>query len=623
MKRIYISLFVVVSSILASCQVIQTQDSTLSEDTEKDVKYFTATIGSETKITLDFEPTRGVYKTVWSENDVVKVIDAETGEYEICPIVEGVGTNSAKFAGTIDADKYYAVYGESYGYMDSTMPTVYLSSHQSNETESIWDENTNDYRYETNLNGDFFPMFAQSSSKSFSFQNLCSILKINVTGDDGDNLYSVRMIPGDENIFTSGEAHIEINDGEPVLKFLYGENILNVQTYQHLSSDPSSVYMVLPPQTYKGGFTIEFELSSGVKTLTVEDDIVMRRSRIRNMNVNLAENTYAEPENWGLYVTADGGESWRNYDLTKDGDMYVYKGVYVSANTDLYIRDNDEGTYYGCSRVYLTNTNKTNSRINLVPSEDGMSFNMTHAGYYDIYLDSVNDCVFIMSEDCSPYELPTMNTVLYDSYDSLEEASDGGLAKVHGVVMAKNKFASILALDGKYYNNVMVYDPTDRLGLKLGCWVDLYAGIQTYNGRKELVVDEASWYRKIIDQEKDYDPEDAVMVEDPTAYASDDYEYVTVVGTLHKLEEKNKIHYSLIVSGSEGHPVLLSQPLKNLDEYEGKQVVVGGYYMGPYTSETTSGIKLMYKRVWDYGDTSKDSTTEDVMPGGTITVTNN
>ena len=170
MKKILTSISMAVLAALSACQ------ANLPQDVE-DAQYFTADIGADTKTSLAYDPTRGTYKVLWSEGDEILVINAETGESELCPIVEGVGTKKAKFAGTLKANKYYAVYGSNVS-IDGAVPELFVSQIQYGSD---------------GIKGDRFQMFAQSSSRSFSFQNLYSLIKINVTAEEGEYLRDLTL----------------------------------------------------------------------------------------------------------------------------------------------------------------------------------------------------------------------------------------------------------------------------------------------------------------------------------------------------------------------------------------------------------------------------------------------
>lgn len=614
MKKIFISISIAVFAALSACQTILPQEEenpqfSVSGGSGQTVQYFTATIGTDTKTYLEYDPYANVYKTLWSDGDRILVINADTGESEYCYIVEGAGTSTATFAGSLKASRYYAIYGDNVYTNGDDLPKLYLSSYQYSDDS---------------LNGHYFPMFSQSTSKSFSFQNLCSLIKINLTSEYDDFLNYIKVSTNDSNIYVAGDAEVQIIGNEPNLNIPSGDNWLQVDTYAHIGSYTRSVYVVLPAQTYAGGLTFDFHLESGTRTITVTDDVVLRRSHIRNLNLNLSEGG-APQENWVIEMTRDGGNSWsvtQNLEY-KDGffffdDLYVDEGEQVS----IYFYETNAGVLYGCSYDFRDGSYKTNTRVELV--EYGAMLNLKHQGYYDIYLNPEEDCFFIMSDYLHPSELPTMDPVLYETYESLETTYENQIAKVRGYVLAKNAFGYILAIDAKYDNYILLYDPYHKVDIDLGYSVDIYAAVKTYNDLKELDVTEVCWYSIISSNYNDVDLRSPFKVEYLSTYNSYKYDYLSVTGILESSinSQNGRTEYTLIVQSPEYFEVIISQPYQDLAEFVGKPVVVEGFHMGHNASGSTPTLKIMLKRIW-HKDSIADSSTEDVLPGGSIIVTNN
>lgn len=614
MKKIFISISIAVLAALSACQTILPQEEenpqfSVSGGSGQTVQYFTATIGTDTKTYLEYDPYANVYKTLWSDGDRILVINADTGESEYCYIVEGAGTNVAKFAGTLNADHYYAVYGDNVDMSDDGLPAVYLSSYQSSY-----------YR----LHDGLFPMFAQSSSKSFSFQNLCSLIKINVTGTEGDYLNYISLEANSSQSYMNGRAQIYMSGNEPQLDFLSGSPELTVEVYEPLYATERSVYVVLPSQTYRGGFKLTFNLDSGIKTINITDDVVMRRSHIRNLNLNLSEDGVPQ-ENWVLEMTRDGGNSWSvTQNLEYRDGYFFFDDLYVSEGEQISFRfcETSTGCCYGCSTDFRDGRYKTNARVDLVPY--GNMLSLTHQGYYDIYLNPEEDCFFIMSDYLQPSDLPTMDSVLHETYESLENTYENQIAKVRAYVLAKNAFGYILAIDAQYDNYILFYDPLHKVDIDLGYSVDIYAAVKTYNDLKELDASEVCWFSIISSNYNDADLRSPLKVEYLSTYDSYKYDYLSVTGRLESSinSQNGRTEYTLIVQSPEYFEVIISQPYQDLAEFVGKPVLVEGFHMGHNASGSTPTLKIMLKRIW-HEDSMADSSTEDVLPGGSIIVTNN
>lgn len=607
MKKFFKIMFMAVFSVLSACQTALPQE-------DEGVQCFIATIGSDTKTSLSYDPTRDVYKVFWEEGDEILVVDAETGDSELCPIIEGVGTSKAKFAGTLKAKKYYAIYGDNVS-VDDNVPEVFVSPTQYGSG---------------GIRGSRFQMFAQSSTRSFSFQNLYSLIKINVKAEDGEYLRDLTLTTNDPGMEVAGDARIYMKGNAPYLDFSSGQNNLKVNAYSSLSARPTPIYVMLPPQTYSEGFTLEFNLDSGVETVTVTDDVVMNRSSIRNLNVNLSDGSYEQPEkSFSLVMSTDSGESWEWFSLSDEGSFFVLRDVYMPEGTLFCFWEDSESEWYYCSNRYRTSDYKTNSRVNLVAYTDAdtdadiQNFSSAYEATYDIYVDPVKCCVFVMTAD-DPYALPTMGMAIHDDYETIADTPDNTLVKIHGIVLAENEVGYIVAIDRYYYNNVFVYDPNGLLDLTLGCVVDMYAVTKTNNGMKQLVIDETVlWYYIMVNQYKDYEPEPSVRIDYLSSYNSLTYENVNVSGRLEMTKNsQGQTKYTLKVTGPEKFDVDISQPLQDLSQYNGKNVLVEGYHLGHNASNSTPTLKIMLKRIWE-DDSISGGSTENVLPGGPIIVTNN
>lgn len=613
MKRIFISISIAVLAALSACQTILPQEEenpqfSVSGGSGQTVQYFTATIGTDTKTYLEYDPYANVYKTLWTDGEQIRVINADTGESENCVIVEGAGTSTATFAGSLKASRYYAIYGDNVYTNGDDLPKLYLSSYQySNDS----------------LNGYYFPMFSQSTSKSFSFQNLCSLIKINLTSEYDDFLNYIEVSTNDSNIYVAGVAEVQIIGNEPNLNIPSGDNGLHVDTYAHIGSYTRSVYVVLPAQTYAGGLTFDFHLESGTRTITVTDDVVLRRSRIRNLNVNLSDDSCVEmTEDFYVEVTTDGGNSWNCYWMGQEGDgLFVLRDIYLEQGMELRFWETIEGRYYGMSSSYQHRGAKTNARLDLVSGYDWWWFYMSYSGYYNIYVDPVENSFYVMSAGCHPDDLPTNDAALHETYSSLESADENEIVKVYGTVLAKNGFGYILSMTG---GPVLVYDPYHRLDIDLGYRIDLYAAVKTYNGLKELDVTEVCWYYVMDGTYYDYTWSNPLKLEYLSSYESSSYDYLSVTGRLKSSYDANsgRTNYTVVVESPEYFEVVISQPYQDLDALVGKTVIIEGFHLGHYYSNSVPTLKIMLKRIWDT-DLNAGGSTEEVLPGGSIIVTNN
>lgn len=590
-------------------QELETPEENLATG-ENGQQIFTATLDADTKVYLDYDSANNVYKTLWAENDQICVINAETGESELCPIIEGVGTTTAKFAGSITADRYIAVYGQNVNNTGSSSASLYMSSYQWGNFH--WDDE--EYEYKIRFDNNVFPMVAKSSSKTFSFQNLCSVLKLTMTGASGDYLDNIRVTANDPETYLSGRINVDVSGSSPLVTFDYGDNYVEFSTWKEFSSDPMECFIVLPAQTYAGGLTLEFRTSYGSKTVEVKGDVEMKRSRIRNLNVDLTSDpVYDVQQDWYVCLSEDDGDSWDNYQMELEDGMYVWRGLYISSSTYLRLFEYNSDTYYGCSSDFRNSWSKTNACVELASGEDWWWFGVPHTGYYDIYVDPDRNCTYIMSSGVSPYDLPTQDLVIYDSYDMMfANAGEGALVKVYGIVMAKNANGFILSIDTYYDNYVYVYDPYGYCPVDLGYALDLYALAKTYRGQKELELQSGTyWYHMYDTDYYYYDLENPTEI-DPASYTSTGFDYVGFTGYYTTNTSNGKTYYN-ITDESGNRIASITAPIEDLSSYVGLKVNLVGYYQGSNADGTAVIVMRQIATV-------PSGSTEEILPGGSITV---
>lgn len=185
-------------ALLTSCNSLELPQEPVASGASGGVSeqtYFTATLAPDTKVHLQYQD--GVYKTYWDEGDRIYVCNDDTGEVETCVLVEGAGTSTGKFAGTIQARNYTAFYS-------------YDSQPWKNDDDSY------EITLQNNRYGFCDYMMARSTTKTFSFKNLCSYLKLNVSGN-GENLYNIEIRSNDDSAPLCGVAKILESNGEPGL----------------------------------------------------------------------------------------------------------------------------------------------------------------------------------------------------------------------------------------------------------------------------------------------------------------------------------------------------------------------------------------------------------------------
>lgn len=610
MKRIFKGLAVAAMTVLSACETIKLQDNVSPEDgvsgvdTEK-TQIFTATLGADTKVYLDYDSEQNVYKTVWHEGDFISVIDLEDNEWEQCYLVEGAGTTTGLFAGTIEADKYVAFYGNAVSIDDGL--SIVLPESQYCLTD--WDDKTQSEQ--TRFDRNVFPMVAESTTTEFAFQNLASVLKVNITGN-GERLTGLRIRTNDENTYVAGRAQVVLNTDIPSIEFeSEGITTLYYNVWQQLGPAPKELYIVLPAQTYEGGLTFEFETQNSKMVVNVTEDIELRRSRIRNMNIDYNPTSWNVPEEeWSVWFN-----SGEEVPMTFENGYMVARDLYL--NDYFLFRNVSEDLYFTMEDSYSNyfKSYPLNTALQLVSY--GSYYLSTPASISaDVYLDVYDHKLFIMEPGMTPDDIPTKEEVLGWDYWRLSDKNNGSLVKVQGRVAARTTNGFILALDNYTNNAVFVWDPEGGLAdVEINQYIDLYAEKITYRYLPELKYSSHNhWYCIQGSYSSSLNLSARIITEDFDNYNSDKYEYVGFVGTL----EQNGSYYNVNVDGA---TIIgdIENPVQDLSAYNNQKVYVEGYYLG--MNSDAQGNKYLNIALTKISTLDNEGSTNDVLPGDDITVT--
>ena len=187
-----------------------------------------------------------------------------------------------------------AIYAENAYHSRGSVYEMYLSSGQNNNYEWQWDGSPETEKYVGRWTDNQFAMVAESSDR---------VLKLSVTGNDDDYLNTVTIESNDSSIPMCGRMMFDMNQQSPVFDENDCSSSLEVAVWKSLSASvPIEVYAVLPAQTYYGGFTLTFNADRETRKYTVTDNIVMKRSHIRNIDISLGDGLVVDPEEpvWSL-----------------------------------------------------------------------------------------------------------------------------------------------------------------------------------------------------------------------------------------------------------------------------------------------------------------------------------
>ena len=593
----------------SACQVIE-QPMTETES-EKATVLFTASIGAETKTVLDYDAENNVYKNLWVEGDGLWVGALQSdGTYKVetCRLVDGIGTTNATFAGTLEADQYIAYQG--YGVYGSWGITPYFQHYQGiayrYNPETGYDEVLESYGSAQ------YPMYAVSNDKHFEFKNLAAILKVSLIGKGAIN--NVVFTTNDPSIAVSGAADIELaSDGIPSVKMRNDSTSTNSVIYQLFDypldeQKPLNCYIVLPPQVYKGGFTITINSTTGSMTKTVTSDVEFKRSEIRALTpIEYKEETRMQ---WGLVGSMT---EWANdipMTLTDNG-TYVLENFELKAEDEFKFRANgDWNTNFGGEYGALVMTGK---RIKLY--DHGANMMVAEPGVYNIELNPSEAWAYfeLVAEPDMPVECST--------YDEIAALPDGTLVQTTGFVFGTYDRGFILNVGYNMENTILVYmgEEMSMFCPEVGSYASVVSYKTTCRNLPELtpvqsveVFDSPSWGYDYY-----YSYYDLTYPEYFKNFNLEDkYYYVKVMGTL----ELSGSDWVVLVPGVDDTVVRIEYPLQDLSSYANKKVIVEGWFTG--FSSSNVGTRLMTMVLSQISlSADNNGSTEDVIPGDDIVVT--
>lgn len=250
---------------LAACQSVEEpflpDQMSLTATTEGD--------GPETRTILVPAGT-ALSQVLWSEKDQIDVfMDGKTSPV-LFTLAQGAGTKVGTFHGEGTGSRYLAFY-----------PHAMMPSIGSGETVRFTLPATQQYAEGTFENGSF-PMVASASSSDLQFRNLCSVLRLSMTGHN--KVTRIVFRPKDASAEVCGKASVSLaNPAEPVLNLSSNacdSLVLSVPGVKLDESEETLFYLVLPPQTYKGGFTLRIYSNERWMEKVYGTDFTMRRSRV-------------------------------------------------------------------------------------------------------------------------------------------------------------------------------------------------------------------------------------------------------------------------------------------------------------------------------------------------------
>ena len=110
------------------------------------------------------------------------------------------------------------------------------------------------------------------------------------------------------------------------------------------------------------------------------------------------------------------------------------------------------------------------------------------------------------------------------------------------------------------------------------------------------VSSDIAWYEVVKYEEYDYTAETPLEL-DPSDFSSYYYAYVRTIGTLNITNSSTGTYYNIVMDDQTAYQVSISSPVIDLAPYNGKDVIVEGYYFGVSSNSTTTFHNIVLKKI--------------------------
>ena len=256
----------------------------------------------DTRTSLNGPDANGVYKTVWSPGDQIMVFSGDLACRYI--LKSGENTNKGVFEVYGNSEDLVAVYPLSIG-ISRTGATIEVGLPEVQEYVS------------GNIPLGAYPMLGIYGDETFSFRNLCSVLKVPMFGDA--TVKSITFTPNNAGVKASGKAVINVNSTQLEMDDNSKPSVKLDCPDVKLSAQPTDFHFVVPAQIYPGGFTLTIATDKGDVVKTLKSDITLDRSVLYPIEafeckIDSKENIIFEDANFKAYLVA-------NFDTDGDGEI--------------------------------------------------------------------------------------------------------------------------------------------------------------------------------------------------------------------------------------------------------------------------------------------------------------
>ena len=265
----------------------------------------------DTRTSLNGPDANGVYKTVWSPGDQIMVFSGDLACRYI--LKSGENTNKGVFEGYGNSEDLVAVYPLSIGF-SRTGATIEVGLPEVQEYVS------------GNIPLGAYPMLGIYGDETFSFRNLCTVLKVPMFGDA--TVKSITFTPNNAGVKASGKAVINVNSTQLEMDDNSKPSVKLDCPDVKLSAQPTDFHFVVPAQIYPGGFTLTIATDKGDVVKTLKSDITLDRSVLYPIEafeckIDSKENIIFEDANFKAYLVA-------NFDTDGDGEISYEEALAIT-----------------------------------------------------------------------------------------------------------------------------------------------------------------------------------------------------------------------------------------------------------------------------------------------------
>lgn len=269
----------------------------------------------------------------WSEGDEIAVFLDGAASAETFTLIDGAGTKQGAFSGKSKAASYLAYY-----------PRRNASS-LSGETIRVTLPAEQSYAEGSFASG-MYPMAAGGTSSELQFKNLCSVIKIPVKGYH--SLTRIVFQTHDRSVKVCGKTTVSMADpAHPVLTVSQdgldslAMNLPGVVLKEDAATD---FYLVLPAQTYKGGFTVRLYTNERYMDKSYPVDFTMVRSQVHE-----ATPIVFQPNGFDLSTMLKGsGTTDDPFLIGSIGDLILMRDAVNEGGTILSERGNEVNAGNAC-----------------------------------------------------------------------------------------------------------------------------------------------------------------------------------------------------------------------------------------------------------------------------------